>query len=317
MKRTIFQLYYALCIFFILNAPSKAAECIGYYTNSAQIGVMSQWGDKGDQFSNVNIVGNVSWPLSRGTAMYYSPNGVKGEGIWSTYSISLPKTIDINGVKLDVTIPGHDYLNFGNHPTKNIWILTSKNESCYAYPQWSLVDNVKIRPEIFNINIQGKALPSGTYNVTMPYVIAWALDRWKSPQERTKSIWPHIPANTQTGEFNISFTVTNKCSLLSSQNIHFDYGSLPVDLVNGSTKEVNRQIKCLTPTNVTFSLLPATVNLNNGVTANIKVKKDNVEQNTILVDGNTSFLVESVLQANGNIKTGAFSGSSVLNITYP
>lgn len=321
MKRIIFRLYYGLCVFFILTTPGKATQCIGYYDNAFTIGASSQWGNQGDQFASVNMTGTLSWPSGKGTSMYKAPaNGVP-QGNWSTYSIALPKKILANGVPLIVTVPGQTPFSTPLNPDYSAWFVKTENEGCRGLNSgWNAVSDTRIRAGSIHILLQGQGLPSGIYNIQIPYTLAWGTDPGQSEAERVQGTWAEINPVNRTGTFDLSFEVKNKCDIPGGTDINFDFGTLSADRVNGSRKEVQRQMSCLTAATVSLSLSPAIVDLKNGVVAVIKVKDTKgTETNQLNIGGNnipTPFTVESELQENGKIKAGKFSGSSVLTLNY-
>jgi hypothetical protein len=62
---------YIISIFILLSAlDAYATKCIGYYTSNNLI--TSSFGNVGDQFSNTNIKGGLSWTSGHTSAHYKS-----------------------------------------------------------------------------------------------------------------------------------------------------------------------------------------------------------------------------------------------------
>lgn len=322
MKRIIFRLYYGLCVFFILTTPGKATQCIGYYDNAFTIGTSSQWGKQGDQFASVNMRGSLFWPSGKGTSMYKAPAQGVPQGDWTTYSIALPKKILAKGVPLIITVPGRTPFSTQLNPDYSAWLVKTANEGCRQglNSSWSAVSDTGISAGSIQIILQGQGLPSGIYNIQIPYTLAWGTDPGQSEAERIQGAWAEINPVNRTGVFDLSFEVKNKCDTPGGTDINFDYGTLSADYVNGSRKEAQRQMSCLAATTVSLSISPAIVDLKNGVVAVIKVKDaKGIEIDQLNINGNnipTTFTVESELQGKGKIRAGKFSGSSVLNVDY-
>ncbi|MCU6345184.1 hypothetical protein KSU16_24640 [Escherichia coli] len=321
MIRLIFRLYYGLFIFFILATQGKATQCIGYFDNAFTIGASSQWGNQGDQFASVNMTGILSWPSGRGTSMYKAPHTGVPQGNWSTYSIALPKEVVVNGFPLTISVPGRTPFRTPLNPDYNAWLVNTVTEGCRALQSgWNAVSDAQISAGTIHILLQGQGLPSGIYNIQIPYTLAWGTDPNQSEAERVQGTWAEINPVNKTGMFDLSFEVKNKCDIPGENDINFDYGTLSADNVNGSKKETHRQMTCLTASDVSLSLSPAIVDLKNGVVAMIKIKDaTGAETNKLKIGGNNipvQFSVESELQSKGQIKAGEFSGSSILSFDY-
>lgn len=309
------------CAFFMLFFVSSvnATQCIGYFSNAQSAGIVSHWGNKGDQFSSVNMVGGVSWPNGKAISMYKSPNEVKF-GDHSTYTIALPKKVYIKNNTLDLSVLGRDPFNTPLNNGYNAWLVGTVREGCRALPPgWQLVNDTGVTAGSLSISLKGHGLPSGYYTVNIPYTLAWGTDPNQSEVARIRGTWAEINPANSTGAFDVSFEVKNKCDLSEASDIVFNYGGLSPDNVKGNKKEKRKVISCLNDSIITFSLSPSQVDLSNGIIANIKVKdmKGN-EITTLSSVGNrtTQFNIESVLDTKGKVVAGEFSGSSVLTINY-
>ncbi len=307
------------CVFFSMR--SEATVCLGYFTNSSDIGVANQWGNQGDNFSSVNMNGRVSWPSGKGSTLYKAPyNGVT-RGNYSTYSIALPKKVWVKGFPLDVSVSGKTPFNTPLNQDYNAWLVNTVTEGCRSglKPGWNVVNDANITGGNVNIILQGRGLPSGNYKVDLPYTLAWGLDPNQSEVERIKGTWSEINPVNRTGVLEITFTVMNKCDFSGEKDIVFNYGVLSPGEINSKRKEVNRRMNCLSSAEVSLSLSSKVIDLNNGVLAKIKIKDINDNEiEKINVEGNNSaeFKIVSELNVHNRITEGEFSGSSVLIVNY-
>ena len=309
-----------ICFFiFCFISSVNATQCIGYYTNSQTIGMVSQWGNKGEQFSSLNTKGTISWPKNSAQAMYKSPVGGVDSG--TTYSIALPKRVYVAGnIPLDLYVEGKTAFETPLNPNYQAWLVQTTSEGCGSlHGVWEQLNAVTIAAGQFNISLRGKGLPSGSYKVELPYTIAWGTDPKQSAEARVQGIWTEVNPTGKTGTFNIDFTVKNRCNLLDNQDITLNYGDLTPDVIQGNARKVSRELTCASTADVEISLSSRNVNLNNGSEADIKIKDSRGNEiNKITVVGNTSepFYVESTLNVNGHIVEGEFSGYSILTLSY-
>lgn len=299
---------------------SEATVCLGYYTNSSGIGISNQWGNQGDNFSSVNMIGKVSWPTGGGSSLYKAPYNGVAPGNHATYSIALPKKVWVKGFPLDVSVSGKTPFNTPLNQDYNAWLVNTVTEGCRGLnPGWNVVNDTLITGGNVNIILQGRGLPSGKYDIDLPYTLAWGTDPNQSEVERIKGTWSEINPANRTGVFKVSFTVMNKCDFSGERDIAFKYGALSPGEINGKRKEVSRRINCLSSAEVSLSLSSKVIDLNNGVLAKIKIKDTNDNEiEKINVEGNNSaeFKVVSELNVHNRITEGEFSGSSVLIVNY-
>lgn len=305
------------CVFFMSSV--NATECLGYFTNSQDIGISNQWGSRGDNFSKVNMRGSVSWPTNSGTAMYKSARALS-PGNYATYSIALPKKIYKGKYTFNVSVKGKTPYPTPLFRNYNAWLIGTVYEGCRELsPGWNSVPGTGITGGQLDITLRGKGLPSGSYQVKIPYTLAWGTDPNESEYERFRGTWAEItPVNT-TGYFLVEFRVENICDISGSHDITFNYGTLSPDDIKGKKRESRKQMSCNSTSDIVFSLSPKQVDLNNGVIANVKVKDSTGKEITRLNSvGNSpvSFNIESILDVRGQVVAGDFSGSSVLTITY-
>jgi hypothetical protein len=316
------KLTVSLCIgMSFCSVQSEATVCLGYFNNPSSIGISNQWGNQGDNFSSVNMKGNISWPSGKGSSLYKAPyDGVVG-GNYSTYSIALPKRVWVNGVPLDISVSGRTPFNTPLNQDYNAWLVNTVTEGCRSglNSGWNVVNNTAITGGNLSIILQGRGLPSGNYNLELPYTLAWGTDPNQSETERIKGTWAEINPINRTGVFDVSFTVTNKCDFLGEKDIRFEYGALLPDEVNGRKKEVNRKVSCLSSAEVSLSLSSKVIDLNNGVLAKIKIKNMNgneIEKINVKDNDFTEFKIESELNVYNKITEGEFSGNSILLVNY-
>nr|WP_241391827.1 hypothetical protein [Serratia proteamaculans]ULG15860.1 SefI [Serratia proteamaculans]ULG19125.1 SefI [Serratia proteamaculans] len=113
------------------------------------------------------------------------------------------------------------------------------------------------------------------------------------------------------------------CEITSGDIIH-DYGTLLSDEVEGKSMTTNAVVSCsagasVGAVNVELSMENEFISLkdDNSIFAEIDIN-GNGKSATIDIDVNTStnLSVTSTLHTNGNVSSGAFSGSSVLTMTY-
>lgn len=315
------KLIILLCVVvFCFSTRGEATVCIGYYTSAASVGISNQWGSQGDNFSSVEVRGDISWPSGGYVALYKIPAGGVSLGHWSTYSIALPKRVFVKGVPLDVKVIGRMPFNTPLNQNYNAWLINTVSEGCRdrGLTGWNVVNNTWLSEGSLAIVLQGKGLPSGNYNVQLPYTLAWGADPAQSENDRVKGTWAEIDPVHGTGTFDVSFEVNNKCDI-SKYKVDFDYGALVPDRINGNQKREKLQLNCISSTDVSLSLSPAIVDLRNGVVAKIKVKDvNNNEVKSINVKENipVEIKVESELKVVNKITEGNFFGGGVLSVNY-
>ncbi len=305
-------------LLFLYIPLAEATQCIGYFLDGKSIGVSDQWGDRGDQFTRLDMDGNISWPSGNHSAWYKSQTSL--DLTPTTYSIALPKKVYLGTVPLDVSVPGKTAFDAPLSPKHNIYAIFDKQEGCRSFPGWSKVDDTWLAGGAIRIKLQGTGLPSGNYQVRIPYTIAWGTDGNQSEAGRVQGTWSEVnPASSTTGEFFVSFEIKNNCDLLDYSDVNLNHGILTPPSIKGNIKKVSRQIKCLSATNVKISLSPKKLDFKNGVNASLKIKNGQGDEITELKSVGTvpvQFDVESTLDTNNTIVAGTFSGHSILSITY-
>ncbi|HHT2664594.1 TPA: hypothetical protein ACTYSP_004264 [Citrobacter freundii] len=313
--------YYVVFVTFFVSSVN-ATQCLGYFTNPQDVGITNQWGDRGDQFSSVNMEGRISWPSGTGMAMYKSLRPIV-PGNYSTYSIALPKKIIVKntGISLDVSVAGKVPFNIPMNYDYNAWLIGTIYEGCQGFNNdgWNLIANTGITGNNINVNLTGKGLPSGHYNIEVPYTLAWGTDPNQCEADRVRGTWAEIDPINSTGALIVSFIIENKCDVSGEQDIVFNYGSLSPDEIKGNKKEEHKFISCLADSTIELSLSPAQINLNNGVVANIFIK-DSLGREIITLNSFknklSQFNIESILDVNGPVVAGKFYGSSILTLKY-
>lgn len=311
---------YIIPFFILLSAfDAYATKCIGYYTSNNLI--TSNFGNVGDQFSIVNIKGDLSWATGH-TRAYYKSSIRHNNGV--IYSIALPKKIKTigNNYYLNITVPGKTPYNISAAPSYNAWFVQTEVEKCRIFENWSDVPDTFIDGGNIKIQLEGTGLPSGSYSVRIPYTIGWGADTNESEGDRILGLWREVnPAVNRTGFFDVTFEVKNNCQQtgVNKNVIAINYGDLSLDKVNGAKKSENYTIFCHDPTTVKVVLMPEKVDLKENLSAELIIKNSQGDKKRILfVDGQntTTINIESVLKTDGNILPGKFSGSSILSVKY-
>lgn len=113
------------------------------------------------------------------------------------------------------------------------------------------------------------------------------------------------------------------CEITSGDIVH-DYGTILTDEVEGKTITTNATISCTGGSSygvvdVALSLSEQKVELKDDDSLYAQLGLDGKGQSTtatIGINSSTSLSVTSTLHTNGNVSSGAFSGSSVLTMTY-
>lgn len=126
----------------------------------------------------------------------------------------------------------------------------------------------------------------------------------------------------RNGEFGSS--VEDATCTISSGDITHDYGTILADEVEGKTMTTNATVSCTGGSSygavdVALSLSEEKVGLKDDDSLYAQLDLDGKGQSTtatIGINSSTNLSVTSTLHTDGNVSSGAFSGSSVLTMTY-
>lgn len=261
---------YIISIFILLSAlDAYATKCIGYYTSNNLI--TSSFGNVGDQFSNTNIKGGLSW-ASGHTSAHYKSSIRHNNGM--TYSIALPKELNLTGnnYHLNITVPGKTPYNISAAPSYNGWLIQTVVENCGIFENWSDTSDTFIAGGNIKIQLEGTGLPTGSYSVRIPYTIGWGADTNESEGDRILGLWREVnPAVNRTGFFDVAFEVKNNCQQAGNE-ITIDYGELSLDRVNGAKKTKTYTFSCHDPATVEFTLMPEKVDFDGKLSAELIIR---------------------------------------------
>ncbi|CAI1077317.1 Uncharacterised protein [Serratia entomophila] len=126
------------------------------------------------------------------------------------------------------------------------------------------------------------------------------------------------------GSSDFTSSIKDATCDISSGDITLDYGTILSDEVDGKSISTNATISCTGGSSqgevsVALSLGDENVNLKNDNSLYAQLNLDGNGKSTtatIDINGSTNISLTSTLHTNGNVSSGAFSGSSVLTMTY-
>lgn len=301
-------------IAFPLYAEASESWCMGYYTGSSIFN--TQWRQQGDQNNRLNATGSTTWPTTRYLSRYWSTQ--KDGATITVYSMALPEQVSVAGNKIltlsapnnKLRIPGAPWFGYQLHTTA---------ENCVSTGGMWISRNAKITAGSIDMYLTGVGLPSGNYSVRIPYVLAWGTSQNLGVGQIFSKIWEtgNVGVTDHTGEFDVSFTINNKCDITDISTIILNHGELTPGSAIANKSTSVRRVNCSAPTTIRFTLSPQVVPLWNGLESRLKVvdATGNAAE-TLLVNGSVDFKVESTLNKVSNIAEGEFLGASVLVIEY-
>nr|WP_241391356.1 MULTISPECIES: hypothetical protein [Serratia]ULG12085.1 SefI [Serratia entomophila]ULG12396.1 SefI [Serratia entomophila]ULG19684.1 SefI [Serratia proteamaculans] len=131
-------------------------------------------------------------------------------------------------------------------------------------------------------------------------------------------------SNFCTFSNDLSSTVEDAVCTITSGDITHNYGTILTDEVEGKSVTTNATLSCTGGSisgevSVALSLGDENVNLKNDNSLYAQLNLDGNGKSTtatIDINGSTNISLTSTLHTNGNVSSGAFSGSSVLTMTY-
>ncbi|MDK6579362.1 hypothetical protein QP300_11020 [Escherichia coli] len=307
-----------LTAFFVSFGVKASTICVGHYVGN-NVGFTSSF--VGDQFNKVNIKTHGRWNGGGQDSLYKSLRDFAG---FSSYSVAVPKQISLPGssVQLTLTLSG----NVITVPIDNRWqavFVQQTNEGCAVNTQgvWQQV-HVGIRAGQVNIALSGNGLPSGRYQLDVPYILAWGSSTDGNANRDFQDTWKagNVGTSNVTGYFSLEFTIKNKCEITSVNNeLVLKHGTMTPDVVSGS-KVISKELSlsCETPTGVRFQFQPQKVDLGNGVSSRLTLKISDREYSdnpvSAVID-NSKLRVISTLQGKPGA-AGELYGVSVLTALY-
>ena len=293
--------------------------CVGYYVGN-NVGFTHSF--VGDQFNRINIKSYGKWDGGSQMSNYKSLYAFKG---YSTYSVAVPKQVSLPGssVQITLTLTG----NVITVPTDNKWqavfILKDgwgceKNTRGVWMPIYAAITAGQI-----GVNLSGKGLPSGQYQLDVPYILAWGSSKDGNETRDFQETWKAGNVGTRefTGYFSLKFTIKNKCEITSLINnkLELEHGTMTPDEVSGhrvTSKELS--LSCKTPSRVKFQFQPQKVDLGNGISSRLTLNISGTEYSdnpvSAVID-NSKLKVISTLQGKSDV-AGELYGVSVLTVLY-
>lgn len=307
-----------LSLFFTSFYVKANTICVGYYVGN-NVGFTSYF--SGDQFNKLDLKTNGRWNGGSQASFYKSLRYFAG---WSSYSVAVPKKISLSGfsAQLTLTLSG----NVITIPTDNNWqavFVHQDHEGCMVdtHGSWQQV-RAGIKAGQININLSGYGLPSGQYQLDVPYILAWGSSEDGNANRDFQETWKagNVEPSNVTGYFSIEFVVKNKCDITSKNNeLVLKHGTMTPDIVSGN-KVISKELSlsCVAPTDVKFQFQPQRVELGNGVSSKLTLKISDREysDNPVSATINSSKLkVISTLQGEV-VAAGELYGTSVLTVFY-
>ncbi|HDY1778227.1 TPA: hypothetical protein RPB66_004004 [Escherichia coli] len=316
-------MFYRMFIFFFCFVISISARsntvCVGSYVGN-NVGFTSLLG--GDQFNKVNVRTNGHWNGGYQLSHYKSTQTVEG---LTVYSVAVPKEIELsdNAGMLTITPSNNNVMTV---PTNDKWqaiFIQQTREGCARDTGGVWQDtSAGISSGSVSLNLSGKGLPSGTYQLNIPYVLAWGTSKDGDANRDFQNTWKagNVGVNNVTGYFSINFVIKNKCEISYKNDILLDHGTLTPDDINGNQASSDElSVSCQIKTPVRFQFNPQQVELGNGVISQLSLNfsgKNNLDMSIPEMIKNDKFKVTSTLQKKSNVMAGKLKGVSVLNITY-
>lgn len=316
-------MFYRMFIFFFCVVISFGARsntvCVGSYIGN-NVGFTSLFG--GDQFNKVNVKTNGQWNGGYQLSHYKSTQTVDGATV---YSVAVPKEIALsnNAGMLTITSSNNNVMTV---PTNNKWqaiFIQQTREGC-ARDTGGLWQETSagISSGYVSLNLSGKGLPSGAYQLNIPYILAWGTSKDGDANRDFQNTWKagNIGVNNLTGYFSINFLVKNKCEISYKNNIVLDHGTLtPSDINSSQVSSDELSVSCQIKTPVRFLFNPQHVDLGNGVISQLSLNfsgKKYLDMSIPKMIKSDKFKITSILQKKSNVMAGKFKGVSVLNILY-
>lgn len=311
--------YAATFLLFLFSSGANAnTVCVGHYVGN-NVGFTSTL--VGDQFNKLSVKTYGQWNGGGQLSFYKSTQSVAG---WTTYSVAVPKKVSLpnDAGELIINSPNNNVITV---PTNDKWqavFVQQIQEGC-AFDTGGAWQEIMagIRPGSVDLNLSGRGLPSGSYRLDIPYVLAWGTSESGDAYRDFQNTWKagNVGVSNVTGYFSIEFVVKNRCEISSSNEIVLKHGIMkPSEVKENQVVSDEVSVSCEIPTPVTFQFHPQKVELGNGVSSQLALDflgRRYIDKTMPVIIHNDKFSVISTLNGQSDL-AGELYGTSVLTMLY-
>ncbi|EAB2297529.1 hypothetical protein MLA66_004423 [Salmonella enterica] len=309
--------YKSLFVLMFLGSESVYADiqCVGHYVGD---NVSYQQSNIGDAFNKFSATLRGNWPGGGQSSKYLSWQSF-GRGR-TAYSVAIPKSTSLNvlGQVYKVHLNAVGAFDVPGTSNWQAFKTSETEEGCVVNTGGGWMDiHAGITSGYVSFTVQGRPLPSGQFDLTLPYILAWGTSPGGDSYEYlARRSWDYVGVGNVTGYFNVKMVIQNKCDI-SALNLTFDHGRLYPNQIQGHTVKKSLSVICDEVSTIKFTFTNSSPS-NLEIKSNMKVLKDNKE---ITQAHGKKIDIDIVSELENTrlgslAKEGVFSMNTVLMVEY-
>lgn len=307
-----------LCIFFAIflscvKEGSAEIQCIGYYVGN---NVTYQQSNIGDAFNKFSSTLTGRWAGGSQSSKYLSWQTVSGSN--TAYAIAIPKTVDLNvsGLTYKIYINPQDTFDIPGSADWQAFKVNETREGCAVNTKglWES-RGAAITGGSTSFNVQGRPLPTGSFTLSVPYILAWGTSNNETHDYLAKKIWDYVGVGEPTGTFNIKMVVQNNCDI-SDLNLTFDHGKLTPDEIDNHRISKKLSVTCSSDATIRFSLTDSSPTAS-GIRSNMKLISGGKDVSILQGRDLEIDVISTLEKIDGyTVIEGPFEMSTILMVEY-